>query len=75
MKKHLVSLFQKAAVVGAAATPAFAFASGGGGGIDASEAVTAIGGITAAVAAVGVAKFAPAAAAVAYKWVKATIFG
>jgi hypothetical protein len=37
--------------------------------------VTAIAGITAAVAAVGIAKFAPAAVAVAYKWVKAAIFG
>lgn len=75
MKKKLVPLFQKAALVGAALSPGLAFATGGGGGIDASAAVTAIGGITAAVSAVGVAKFAPAAAAVAYKWVKATIFG
>jgi len=56
---------------------ALAQATGGGGGgaIDTSAAVTAIAGITAAVAAVGIAKFAPAAVAVAYKWVKAAIFG
>lgn len=63
-----------ATAVAFAAAPGLALASGGG-GIDASDAVTAIGGITTAVAAVGVAKFAPAAAAVAYKWIKATIFG
>lgn len=54
--------------------PGVAFAQDGG-GIDVSTAVTAIAGIGAAVGAVGLAKFAPAAIAVAYKWVKATIFG
>lgn len=68
-------LLNKAAVVGLTLSPLAAFAGGGGGGIDTSAAVTAIAGITAAVTAIGVAKFAPAAAAVAYKWAKAAIFG
>lgn len=67
-------LIKKSALLGLAIAPGFALASGGG-SVDVSEAVTAIGMITAAVAAVGVAKFAPAATAVAYKWVKAAIFG
>lgn len=75
MKSKLQAALGKAAVVGFALSPGLALAGGGGGGIDTSAAVTAIGGITAAVGAVGIAKFAPAAAAVAYKWVKATIFG
>lgn len=67
-------LVNKSAVLGLTLSPLAAFA-GGGGGIDTSAAVTAIAGITAAVTAIGVAKFAPAAAAVAYKWAKAAIFG
>lgn len=67
-------MLNKAAVVGVTLVPAAAFA-GGGSGIDTTAAVTAIAGITAAVTAIGVAKFAPAAAAVAYKWAKAAIFG
>ncbi|MCC4798669.1 hypothetical protein BCT30_20825 [Enterovibrio norvegicus] len=51
-----------------AAAPAFAE------GIDVSGAVTLIGGITAAVTAVGAAKLAPAATSVAFKWVKGAIF-
>ena len=43
--------------------------------LDVADAVTAIGAITAAIALIGAAKLAPAAAAVGWKWVKATIFG
>lgn len=43
--------------------------------MDVSDAVTAIGAITAAVGLIGAAKLAPAAAAVGWKWVKATVFG
>lgn len=42
---------------------------------DVSDAVLAIGAITAGVALVGGAKLLPAAAAVGWKWMKATIFG
>jgi hypothetical protein len=42
--------------------------------MDVSEAVAAIGLITAAVALIGAAKLLPAATAVGWKWVKATIF-
>lgn len=56
-----------------AVAPGVAFAQESG--IDVSAAVTAIAGMGAAIGAVGIAKFAPAAIAVAYKWVKATIFG
>lgn len=42
---------------------------------DVADAVTAIGGITAAVTLIGGAKLIPAAAAVGMKWLKATIFG
>lgn len=43
--------------------------------LDVSDAVTAIAGITAAVALIGGAKLLPAATAVGFKWLKATIFG
>ena len=69
-------LSQLALLAASFAVPGLAMASGGGGdSIDTGAAVTAIGGITAGVAAIGVAKFAPAAVAVAYKWIKAAIFG
>lgn len=42
---------------------------------DVSDAVAAIAAITVGVAAVGAAKLLPAAAAVGWKWMKATIFG
>jgi hypothetical protein len=42
---------------------------------DVAEAVTAIAAITAGVALIGGAKLLPAAAAVGWKWMKATIFG
>lgn len=42
---------------------------------DVSDAVTAIGGITAGIALIGAAKLAPAAVAVGWKWLKATVFG
>ncbi|PSU45376.1 hypothetical protein C9J12_22685 [Photobacterium frigidiphilum] len=50
--------------------PAFAVE----GAIDVSGAVSIIGGLTAAVAAIGAAKLAPAATSVAFKWVKGAIF-
>ncbi|WP_283131796.1 hypothetical protein [Enterovibrio norvegicus] len=63
----------KYGVVLAATVAAPAFATGSG-GIDVSGAVALIGGITAAVTAVGAAKLAPAATSVAFKWVKGAIF-
>lgn len=42
---------------------------------DVSEAVTAIAGITAGIALIGAAKLGPAAVAVGWKWLKATVFG
>ncbi|WEM45788.1 hypothetical protein PTW35_22200 (plasmid) [Photobacterium sp. DA100] len=66
MKKSNVILI--AAAVLASSSPAFAEA------VDVSGAVTVIAGITAAVSAIGVAKLAPAATSVAFKWVKGAIF-
>lgn len=43
--------------------------------MDVSEAVAAIALISAGVAAIGAAKLLPAAAAVGWKWLKATVFG
>lgn len=43
--------------------------------MDVGEAVAAIALITAGVAAIGAAKLLPAATAVGWKWIKATIFG
>lgn len=43
--------------------------------LDASDAVTALGAITAAVGLIGAAKLLPAAAAVGWKWLKGAIFG
>lgn len=43
--------------------------------LDASDAVTAIAAITAAVGLIGGAKLLPAAAAVGWKWLKGAIFG
>lgn len=43
--------------------------------LDVSDAVLAIAAITAGVAAIGGAKLLPAATAVGFKWLKATIFG
>ncbi len=71
MRNKLRSLGNTLAVTTAALVPFAASAQE----IDTSGAVTGIAAITAAVTAVGVAKFAPAAVAVAYKWVKAAIFG
>jgi len=52
-----------------------ASAAGAGTGLDVSDAVTSLGLITAAMAAIGAAKIAPAAVAVGWKWVKAAVFG
>ncbi|WP_375732239.1 major capsid protein [Xylella fastidiosa subsp. multiplex] len=46
-----------------------------GGSFDSSAAVTALGGIATAVAAIGAAKLAPAAISVGWKWLKGAIFG
>lgn len=43
--------------------------------MDISEATTILGGLTVAIAAIGALKLAPAATAVAFKWVKGAIFG
>jgi len=43
--------------------------------MDVSDATTQIGLITAGIAAIGAAKLAPAAVAVGWKWLKATVFG
>ncbi|AJR08650.1 hypothetical protein C9J03_12055 [Photobacterium gaetbulicola] len=66
MKKSNVILIATAVL--ASASPAFAET------VDVSGAVTVIAGITAAVSAIGVAKLAPAATSVAFKWVKGAIF-
>ncbi|MBB3344515.1 hypothetical protein [Luteimonas sp. RC10] len=71
MRTKLHSLGNKLAVAVVATAPFAAFAQQ----IDTSAAVETIGIITGGITAVGVAKFAPAAIAVAYKWVKAAIFG
>lgn len=42
---------------------------------DVSEAVTALAAITAGIGLIGAAKLLPAATAVGWKWMKATIFG
>lgn len=68
------SKFKMPALLALTVAPGVVFAQETG-GIDVSTAITAIGGIAGAIGAVGLAKFAPAAIAVAYKWVKATIFG
>lgn len=77
MKK--VTLFTKKTVrniglVVMATASSAAFATGEVGGVDVSGAVTIIGGITAAIAAIGAAKLAPAATAVAFKWAKGSLF-
>ena len=43
--------------------------------LDVSDAVTAIAAITAGTGLIGSAKMLPAATAVGWKWLKATIFG
>lgn len=43
--------------------------------MDVEDAVTAIAGITVGISAIGAAKLLPAATAVGWKWLKATIFG
>jgi hypothetical protein len=43
--------------------------------MDVTAAVTAIAAITVGVSAIGAAKLLPAATAVGWKWLKATIFG
>lgn len=43
--------------------------------MDVSEAVTILAGLTAAITLLGAAKLAPAATAVAFKWLKGAIFG
>ncbi|PSV27089.1 major capsid protein [Photobacterium sp. GB-56] len=42
--------------------------------VDVTGAVAIIGGITVAIAAIGAAKLAPAATAVAFKWAKGALF-
>lgn len=42
---------------------------------DVAAAVAALAGITAGIGLIGAAKMLPAAAAVGWKWLKATIFG
>ncbi|MBO9876521.1 major capsid protein [Xanthomonas campestris pv. raphani] len=42
---------------------------------DVGSAVTALAAITAGISLIGAAKLLPAAAAVGWKWMKATIFG
>lgn len=59
------------AALAATASPAFADA---GAVVDVSDALTIIAGITVAVAAIGAAKLAPAATAVAFKWAKGALF-
>lgn len=43
--------------------------------MDVSEATTILAGLTATIALIGAAKLAPAATAVAFKWLKGAIFG
>lgn len=56
------------------ASSAFATTTGTGVGVDVTGAVAIIGGMTAAIAAIGAAKLAPAATAVAFKWAKGSLF-
>ncbi|HIF9125261.1 TPA: major capsid protein [Photobacterium damselae] len=74
--KNLVNrkVVRNAAVITLATVAPAAFATGEVGGVDVSGAVTIIGGITAAVAAIGAAKLAPAATSVAFKWAKGALF-
>ncbi|KJF83665.1 hypothetical protein UA31_00715 [Photobacterium angustum] len=60
------------AVLAASASPAFA--NDGSSVVDVSGALTIVAGITVAVAAIGAAKLAPAATAVAFKWAKGALF-
>lgn len=61
------------AALASVVTPAFA--SGGGATFDVGPAVAAIAGLGVGIAAIGGAKMLPAAIAVGWKWLKATIFG
>lgn len=67
------------ATVLAVTTAAVVFAgnasAAGGITFDTSDAVAGLAAIGAAMSAVGIAKIAPAAIAVGWKWVKAAIFG
>ncbi|KJG29195.1 hypothetical protein UA69_15105 [Photobacterium angustum] len=58
-------------VLAASASPAFASDPAT---VDVSAATTIIAGITVATAAIGAAKLAPAATAVAFKWAKGALF-
>ncbi|WP_305817108.1 major capsid protein [Photobacterium leiognathi] len=70
--KKITLLKGAAIVLAACASPAFATEAAPA--LDVSAATTILSGITAAVAAIGVAKLAPAATSVAFKWAKGALF-
>ena len=61
--------------VGVAAMTVSGMALATPGTFDTSGAVTTIAAISVGIAAIGAAKMAPAAIAVGWKWLKATVFG